>query len=272
MSSQGKLCIMKAPGPIWRPALADNQMPELPPAHELENRAVLKACIEARAALAKLKQAAELTPNQAMLINTIALLEAKDSSEIENIVTTTDQLIQYAHGPDNADPATKEALRYRTALHRGCESLKDRPLCTTTAVEVCRTLKGVAIDIRRTPGTQLADDRTVEVVYTLPEGEARLRDMLANWERYLNEQSELDPLVRMAVGHYQFEAIHPFADGNGRTGRVINILYLIQEALLTLTEPALRAVAMPIRRTALRSCRRGGGWVRRQSSRHGPEG
>ena len=224
--------------PRWRPELPHNQLPALPPARELESRAVLKACIEARAALAELKQAAELIPNQAMLINTIPLLEAKDSSEIENIVTTTDQLFQYAQSPaqgqDNADPATKEALRYRTALHRGYQSLKDRPLCTATAVDVCRTLKGVDMDIRRTPGTQLINDRTGEVIYTPPEGEARLRDMLTNWERFLHDQIELDPLIRMAVGHYQFEAIHPFTDGNGRTGRVINILYLIQEGLLNL--------------------------------------
>lgn len=222
----------------WRPEQPHNQLPALPPARELESRAVLKACIKARAALAELKQAAELIPNQAMLINTIPLLEAKDSSEIENIVTTTDQLFQYAQSPaqgqDNADPATKEALRYRTALHRGYQSLKDRPLCTATAVDVCRTLKGVDMDIRRTPGTQLINDRTGEVIYTPPEGEARLRDMLANWERFLHNQAELDPLIRMAVGHYQFEAIHPFTDGNGRTGRVINILYLIQEELLNL--------------------------------------
>lgn len=218
----------------WHPEQPHNQLPGLPPAQELETRPVLKACIEARAALAELKQAAELIPNQAMLINTIPLLEAKDSSEIENIVTTTDQLFQYAQGHDNADPATKEALRYRTALHQGFQSLKARPLCTATAVDICRTLKGVDMDIRRTPGTQLANDRTGEVVYTPPEGEARLRDMLANWERFLHNQVDLDPLIRMAVGHYQFEAIHPFTDGNGRTGRVLNILYLIQEELLSL--------------------------------------
>lgn len=225
---------MTDPDTPWRADQPHNQLPSLPPARELESRAVLKACIEARAALAELKQAAELIPNQAMLINTIPLLEAKDSSEIENIVTTTDQLFRYAQGQDNADPATKEALRYRTALHRGYQSLKDRPLCTATAVDVCRTLKGVDMDIRRTPGTQLINDRTGEVIYTPPEGEARLRDMLANWERFLHNQTELDPLIRMAVGHYQFEAIHPFTDGNGRTGRVINILYLIQEELLNL--------------------------------------
>jgi Fic family protein len=234
LSTKHIFCTMTNAIPGWRPEQPHNQLPALPPVHELESRVVLKACIEARAALAELKQAAELIPNQAMLINTIPLLEAKDSSEIENIVTTTDQLFQYAQGHDNADPATKEALRYRTALHQGFGSLKARPLCTATAVDVCRTLKGVDMDIRRTPGTQLTNDRTGEVVYTPPEGEARLRDMLANWERFLHNQTELDPLIRMAVGHYQFEAIHPFTDGNGRTGRVLNILYLIQEGLLNL--------------------------------------
>jgi len=202
----------------------------------LESRAVLKACITARAALAELKQAAGLIPNQTMLINTIPLLEAKDSSEIENILTTTDKLFQHAHtdGHGQADPATKEALRYRSALYRGYMSLKERPICTATAVEICRTLKAVDMDIRKTPGTKLQNDRTGEVIYTPPEGEALLRDMLANWERFIHNEVDIDPLIRMAVAHYQFEAIHPFTDGNGRTGRVINILYLIQQDLLQL--------------------------------------
>ena len=224
--------------PPWRADVPYNSLPTLPPAADLESKAVLKACISARAALAELKQAAELIPNQTMLINTIPLLEAKDSSEIENIVTTTDRLFQHAQGhllgSTLADPATKEALRYRSALHRGYLSLKDRPLCTATAVDICRTIKGVDLDIRRTPGTQLANDRTGEVIYTPPEGEDRLRDLLADWERFLHNEDTLDPLVRMAVGHYQFEAIHPFIDGNGRAGRVLNILYLIQQDLLGL--------------------------------------
>ena len=219
---------------FWQPDRAHNQLPTLPPEHELESKAVLRACIAARAALAELKQAAELIPNQTMLINTIPLLEAKDSSEIENIVTTTDQLFQHVDGDGQADHATKEALRYRTALHHGYRSLRSRPLCTATAVEVCRTLKGADMDIRRTPGTQLANDRTGVVIYTPPQGEDRLRTLLANWERFLHNETELDPLIRMAVGHYQFEAIHPFTDGNGRTGRVINILFLIQQELLNL--------------------------------------
>ncbi|MCX7155844.1 MAG: Fic family protein [Rhodocyclales bacterium] len=219
---------------VWRPDQAYNGLQALPPAQALETRPVLKRCITARAALAELKQAAELIPNQTMLINTIPLLEARDSSEIENIVTTTDQLFQYAQGQGEADAATKEALRYRSALNRGYRHLVQRPLSTATAVEICSTIKGVEMDIRRTPGTQLANDRSGEVIYTPPEGEQRLRDLLANWERFLHTETEVDPLVRMAVGHYQFEAIHPFTDGNGRTGRVLNILYLIQEGLLTL--------------------------------------
>jgi Fic family protein len=223
--------------PVWRPERPFNELPVLPPAHELESRSVLKACIEARASLAELKQAAELIPNQAMLINTLPLLEAKDSSEIENIVTTTDRLFQFAQAGDDtaaADSATKEALRYRTALYQGYRSLQTRPLCTVTAVDICRTIKAVQMDIRRVPGTALANDKTGEVIYTPPVGEQILRDLLANWEQFLHNARDLDPLIRMAVGHYQFEAIHPFTDGNGRTGRVLNILFLIQEDLLTL--------------------------------------
>ena len=207
---------------------------QFPPQVNLESVAILKKLASAHRYLAELKGICRSIPNQGILINTLSLQEAKDSSEIENIVTTTDQLFQHVQGDGQADHATKEALRYRTALNKGFHSLKAKPLCTATAVDICRTLKGADMDIRRTPGTQLANDRTGEVIYTPPDGEARLRDLLANWERFLHNQTELDPLIRMAVGHYQFEAIHPFTDGNGRTGRVINILYLIQEELLHL--------------------------------------
>jgi len=220
--------------PVWDSSYPYNQLPSLPTSQDLESRAVLKACIAARTALAELKQAAELIPNQTMLINTIPLLEAKDSSEIENIVTTTDKLFQHVHADGQADPATKEALRYRSALFKGYQSLNDRPLCTATAVEICTTLKGVDMDIRKIPGTQLINDRTGQIIYTPPEGEKVIRDLLANWEKFLHNEEDIDPLVRMAVGHYQFEAIHPFIDGNGRTGRVINILFLIQQNLLQL--------------------------------------
>jgi Fic family protein len=216
------------------PAKPYNDLPLLPPKVELETRAVLKACVQARAALAELKQAGALIPDPAVLINTIPLLEAKSSSEIENVVTTTDRLFEYAERADAADPATKEALRYRTALREGFEDLKRRPLSTATAVRICRTIKGVDIDIRRTPGTALVNERTGQVIYTPPTGEKRLRDLLANWERFVHDDSDLDPLVRLAVQHYQFEAIHPFIDGNGRTGRVLNLLFLVDQGLLDL--------------------------------------
>ena len=217
----------------FEPTKPYNTLPSLPPQAEIESRAVLKACIEARAALAELKQAGALIPNQAVLINSIPLLEAQASSEIENIVTTTDRLFQFADDREVlADPATKEALRYRTALREGFESLAKHPLSTRTAVEICCTIKGVDMDVRRTPGTALVNERSGGLIYTPPEGEALIRDKLANWEQFLHEAEDIDPLVRMAIGHYQFEAIHPFTDGNGRTGRVLNLLYLVDKGLL----------------------------------------
>lgn len=214
-----------------------NELPALPPVADVESRAVLKACIEARAAVAELKAAGRLIPNQAVLINSIPLLEAQASSEIENIVTTTDQMFLFAGASEGeADPATKEALRYRTALWEGYQALKVRPLSTNTAVQICRAIKGVDMDIRKTPGTTLSNDRTGQVIYTPPEGEGLLREKLANWEQWMHGtlpgSEEIDPLVRMAAGHYQFEAIHPFTDGNGRTGRVLNLLHLVEQGLL----------------------------------------
>lgn len=220
--------------PTWKPDRPYNELPTLPPALEVETRAVLRQCITARAALAELKQAAELIPNQSMLINTLPLLEARASSEIENIVTTTDELFRHVGNEAHANLATKEALRYSRALFEGFNALKQMPLSTRTAEQVCTAIMGVEMTVRRTPGTTLKHDGTGETIYTPPEGEALLRDLLANWERYLHNETELDPLIRMAVGHYQFEAIHPFTDGNGRTGRVLNSLFLIQENLLTL--------------------------------------
>ena len=218
----------------WRADQPYDALPHLPPKPELETHTVLKQCINARAALAELKQAAELIPNQGMLINTLPLLEARASSEIENIVTTTDRLFQFREMDEKADPATREALRYGHALMHGFETLRHRPLNTATAEKVCSQIKGVEMQVRRIPGTALANDKTGELIYTPPVGEALLRDLLADWERFLHGATDLDPLVRMAVAHYQFEAIHPFTDGNGRTGRVLNSLFLIQENLLTL--------------------------------------
>ncbi len=210
-----------------------NTLPALPPKTDVETRDILKRCIGARAALAELKQAGRLIPNQGVLINSIPFREARDSSEIENIVTTTDRLFRYAATNDaSADAATKETLRYRTALFDGYQNVLRRPLSVATAMTVCQTIKGTEIEIRRTPGTALKNDKTGQIIYTPPEGEPLLRDMLSNWERYIHEQRDIDPLIRMAVGHYQFEAIHPFTDGNGRTGRILNILYLVGEELL----------------------------------------
>ncbi|WP_292993815.1 protein adenylyltransferase Fic [Nitrosomonas sp.] len=218
----------------WRPDQPYNDLPPLPPAADLETRTVLKQCIPARAALAELKQAAELIPNQGVLINALPLLEAQASSEIENIVTTTDRLFQFQSANEYADPATREALRYSSALLEGFQALKQHPLNTRTAEQVCTRIKGMDMQVRRVPGTALANQANGEVIYTPPVGEDLLRTKLANWERYLHEARDVDPLIRMAAGHYQFEAIHPFTDGNGRTGRVLNSLFLIQEDLLTL--------------------------------------
>lgn len=218
---------------VWRPDIPYNQLPPLPPPADLETRAILKQCIPARAALAELKRAAELIPNPAMLINTLPLLEARASSEIENIVTTTDYLFQFRQDSEHADPATKEALRYSYALLEGFQTLDKQPLSTRTAEQVCTRIKGIEMRVRRVPGTALARE-TGEIVYTPPEGEDLLRTLLANWERFLHESVDVDPLVRLAVAHYQFEAIHPFTDGNGRTGRILNSFYLIHENLLTL--------------------------------------
>jgi Fic family protein len=218
----------------FRPDRPYNELPSLPPPVDVETRAILKTCIEARAALSELKIAGQLIPNQTVLINSIPLLEAQASSEIENVVTTTDRLFRFANVPeDRADPATKEALRYRTALREGFSLVERRPLSTATAVRICRTIKGVDMDIRNTPGTALVNQVTGTPIYTPPEGNALLRDQLANWERYLHEAREVDPLIRMAVMHYQFEAIHPFTDGNGRTGRVLNLLFLVETGLLS---------------------------------------
>lgn len=218
----------------WNAETPYNDLPILPPDLErIETRSVLKACISARAAIAELKTAGELIPDQGLLINILPMLEAKDSSRIENIVTTSDQLFQYADRADGADPATKEALRYRTALYDGYTHLEDYPLCTNTAVAICTKLRAVQTDIRKTPGTVLRDQNN-NVVYTPPVGEDSIRELLANWERFIHGDDDLDPLVKMAIAHYQFECIHPFPDGNRRTGRILNILYLIQSELLSL--------------------------------------
>jgi Fic family protein len=218
----------------WQPDRPFDDLPPIPSAEVLETKPVLRMCIEARAALAGLKQAAELIPNQSMLINTLPVLEARASSAIENLVTTADKVFENLHTEENADPATKEALRYRRSLMEGYRALKEFPLCTRTAETVCGIIKGATMRVRQVPGTRLSNAATGETIYTPPEGEATIRELLAGWERFLHAEKNLDPLIRMAAGHYQFEVIHPFTAGNGRTGRVLNSLFLIQENLLSL--------------------------------------
>jgi Fic family protein len=219
----------------WAPDRPYDALPPLPPATELESRTVLKRCVSARAALSELRVAAALIPNPAVLINTLPLLEAQASSEIENVVTTADELFRHLDADQGADPATREALRYRSALLEGVRHIDERPLSTATAEAICSRIKGEQMIVRNVPGTRIASARTGAVVYTPPVRKESLRDLLTNWEEFLHEPDDhaaLDPLVRMAVAHYQFEAIHPFTDGNGRTGRVINSLFLVQRGLL----------------------------------------
>lgn len=219
----------------FNPTKPYNSLPPIPPAQALETLPVLRKCVGASRALAGLKEAARLIPNQDVLINSIPLREARDSSAIENIVTTNDTLFKFANtDPEKADDATKEALRYRTALMQGFKDVQEKPLSTRTAVLVCRAIKNVDLDIRQVPGTALAHHPSGKIVYTPPEGQALLREKLSNLEQFLHGKDDIDPIIRMAAAHYQFEAIHPFTDGNGRTGRILNTLFLIDKKLLDL--------------------------------------
>lgn len=208
-----------------------NDLPLLPPACELETKAILKQAISANRALANLRGLAGQIPNQGMLINSITLQEARLSSEIENIVTTNDDLYRAdADADGRADPHTKEVLRYRQALHHGFAALKERPLTTNLFIEIAQLIKQSDIGIRAIPGVALKNG--ADVIYTPPVGDSVIRDKLSDLERYIHADDDVDPLIKMAVMHYQFEAIHPFPDGNGRTGRILNLLYLVQQGLM----------------------------------------
>jgi Fic family protein len=213
-----------------------NDLPLLPPKSQIETSAVLKKAIAAARALAELKGLGQTIPNQAMLVDSLVLQEAKDSSAIENIFTTNDALFRsYAAKTSHVDPATKEVLRYREALWNGFESLKTRPvLSTNLLIRIVQTIKENSAGIRNVPGTTIASGITGETIYTPPDGEAVLRDKLANLEQFMHADDAMEPLVKLALVHYQFEAIHPFADGNGRTGRVLGILFLTYKGLLDL--------------------------------------
>ena len=213
-----------------------NELPLLPPKQDIETRNILRKTITAGRALAELKGLGETIPNQSMLVNSIVLQEAKASSKIENIITTDDALFRaFTAKTSGVDLSTKEVLRYREALWEGYNELKKRPiLATNLFVKLVQRIKENQAGIRRTPGTTISNAATGEIIYTPPEGEAVIRDKLKNLEDYIHGEDDIDPLIKLALIHYQFETIHPFSDGNGRTGRIINILYLVFQGLLDL--------------------------------------
>ena len=216
-----------------------NDLPLLPPQAEIENTVILKKTIAASRALSELKGAITNLPNPTLFIDTIQLQEAQASSAIENIVTTQDELFKSSIAVKKTDnPAIKEVLHYKDALWYGLEAMKKRPILSTNLfIKLVQIIKENSAGIRNAPGTQLKNPDTGKVVYTPPEGESVIREKLKNLEDFIHSKDSLDPMVKMAIIHYQFEAIHPFFDGNGRTGRIILLLYLKFIGLLDL--PAL---------------------------------
>ena len=207
----------------------------LPYAEDLETKSILKQLPAAHAALAELKGIVRSIPNQIILLNTLGIQEAKDSSSVENIITTHDEL--YKANLDfevNTSPDVKEVQNYVAAMKRGFELLQTRGLLTNqTILKIQETLEGNNAGFRKLPGTALKNAQTGEIVYLPPQDPNEILSLMANLEQFINdpELSDYDPLVKMAIIHYQFESIHPFYDGNGRTGRILNILYLIMTGL-----------------------------------------
>ena len=203
-----------------------------------ETRAVLKKTAEAHRYLAELKGVAATIPNEAILINTLTLQEAKDSSEIENIVTTHDEIYKaslFAEALTN--PAAKEVQDYSFALIQGFQTVRQQRLVRLhDIITVQRHLEKNNAGLRKLPGTDLKNARTGEVVYTPPQDALDIENLMVNLIEYINNDDlcDADPLVKMAIIHHQFESIHPFYDGNGRTGRILNILYLVAKGLLDL--------------------------------------
>jgi len=215
--------------------MADD-LPLLPPTISLETPAVLKKAARAHRFLAELKGRCRAIPNQGILISTFALQEAKDCSEIENIITTQDELFREAlEASPAAGLAAKEVRTYAQALRNSFELVRGQGVLTVNdLVRVQEELKCNRAGFRRRPGTSLVNDRTGELVYTPPQHYDTIVALMANLERFINDDSllDVDPLVKMAVIHCQFESIHPFYDGNGRTGRILNVLYLVLKGLL----------------------------------------
>lgn len=204
-------------------------LPLLPPAQPIESIELLKALVPASEALAKLSTISEHLPNQAALYESVILLEAKASSEIEQVVTTDEKLFGSESSQKAHDPMTKEVRRYAAAIHHGWKV--QRPLCTTVMEEICSIIKDREMGVRKVSGTALKRS-TGQIVYTPPDRETHLRDLLDNLFKWMNEDEELHPIIKAGIAHYQFESIHPFIDGNGRTGRIMVVLYLVEQQLL----------------------------------------
>jgi len=218
-----------------------NDLPDLPPVFDAATSELLiNHAIKAARSLAELKGLCETLPRESLfnlLINTIVLQESKDSSAIENIVTTQDELYMAAAEEAGTTSATKEVLGYRTALYAGLKYMKEQNniISTNLMVNVAQKISQNTSGIRRTPGTALKNNITGEIVYTPPCCEDLLREKLKHLEIFINDPDfcKLDPIIKLALLHYQFESIHPFGDGNGRTGRILNSLYLVQQNLLS---------------------------------------
>jgi Fic family protein len=210
-----------------------NSLPILPPKTNLETTKVLRKTIDASRALAQLNGMLTNLPNPTLFLDTIHLQEAKASSEIENIITTNDILYKSLVADKKFDnPGTKEVISYKEALWNGLQQIKTRPFISTNlCIEIVQSIKKNTAGIRTTPGTALKNTNG-ETIYTPPTGESVIREKLNNLETFINGEDAIDPLIKMALMHYQFEAIHPFSDGNGRTGRILLLLYLKLEKLL----------------------------------------
>ena len=214
------------------------QIPQLPLSQDIETKAVLKQAAKAHRRLAELKGVALTIPNEQILISTLTLQEAKDSSAIENIVTTYDEIFKAELYIENLrSPAAKEVQRYANALRKGFGLVREHKILTNNFIlQIQEELEHNKAGFRSVPGTALKNQQTGETVYTPPQNADYILQLMQNLEAFINHDdlSDLDPLVKLAVIHHQFESIHPFYDGNGRTGRIINILYLVTQNLLDL--------------------------------------
>ena len=210
-----------------------NTLNRLPLPQEIETQKVLKKAISANRALANLNGVARIIPNSTILINSLVLQEAKDSSEIENIITTHDELYRANLDIESITNEAKEVQNYKEALLRGFSLVSDTKLLLKKhIIEIQEILEQNDAGIRKQAGTNLKNAQTGEVIYTPPQDYETIQELLTNLEIYINEPNDIDSLINMAIIHHQFESIHPFYDGNGRTGRIINILYLILKDLL----------------------------------------